>query len=89
MKEKIIKSQNREEKLDSLLISLIAKHDHINASEVTMDYIIEQREKKFYPVKRYEYGSRFGGYDDIGLYIFTGKELERIDKLAESFLQGI
>lgn len=78
-----------DEKLSTLLVRLIAELDHIDPAEVDVHYIHKQREERIYPKKRYVSGSRYGGYDAIGLYVFTGEELDRIDQLAEDFLETI
>jgi hypothetical protein len=87
--EKKLSYQDSKLSLNDLFVSLIAEHDNIDTSEVTVDYILEQRETKIYPSKRFDHGSRFGGYDDIGLSIYSGKELTLIDELAESVFDGI
>ena len=77
---------SREESLSALFASLIAAQDKIDPSEVTLEYILKQR-KKLYLEKRFDHGSRFGGYDDIGLHVFTGNELLIIDEIAQAFLE--
>ncbi len=80
--------RNQEKRLYNRLVSLIAEHDHIEPSEVTMHYILNRREKHIYPEKRFDKGSKYGGYDDFGLYVFTDNELKKIEDLSDQFLES-
>jgi len=66
------------ESLDAKLTRLICEEEGIPPEELTVSYIHEQREKRFYPTTRYDVDSDYGGYSTVGLKVFTGKELSEL-----------
>ncbi|MCP4681070.1 MAG: hypothetical protein GY864_01890 [Desulfobacterales bacterium] len=75
--------------LKDFFAELIADHDHIDTETVSLQYIMERREEDIYPKKRYDIGSRYGGYDNLGLYVFTKEELKKISTISEKILHNI
>ena len=69
---------HKDESLDTLLRELIAAQDDVRPEEVTLDYIREQREKRFYPSVRYDTDSRYGGYNSRRLRSLTRDELDEV-----------
>ena len=61
----------------------IAAHDGVPVEEVTTEYIQRKRDQELYPVKKYEIGSKYGGYNTIELKFMTRNAildlLRRID----------
>jgi len=77
------------ESFESLLLRLIAEKEGIEPKEVTISYIHQQREKRFYPTTRYDIGTEsYGGYDSTGLTFFTEKEFEQIEEEVDRFLKN-
>jgi len=70
--------------LEDLFNGLIAEKDGIQKSEVTVEYIKKQREKKFYPTTRYNIGTDYGGYDHTGLKFMTRQEIDNLIKREET-----
>jgi len=75
--------------LDELLNHLISFQEGITPGEVTVEYIRDQREKRFYPKVRYEIGTDYGGYDLTGLTVKTRNEFDEIERSIETDLTGI
>ena len=77
------------EALDYHLKCLIAEKEGIKPEEVTTDYILEQRRTRLYKTTRYDIGSDYGGYDLTGLKVYTGNELDDLEKQADDFFGSI
>lgn len=79
-------SRNEKGELEVLITRLIAEQEGIPEEKVTVEYIREQREKRFYPNTRYNIGSDYGGYDAVGLKFSTIQELLDLESRADKFL---
>ena len=69
--------------LGELLGRLIAAQEEITPEQVTVAYIEEQRQKRFYPNTRYNLGS------DSGERICTREELDAIERQVDKALERI
>jgi hypothetical protein len=78
----------RHESLEDFLTRRIATEEKINPDEVTVEYIHEQRKKRYYPNTRYNIGSDYSGYIHTGLKFLTGVEIEEIKKGADRFIKS-
>jgi hypothetical protein len=83
------KLKKKIEELDYRIKCMIADRQGIKPEDVTTSYIREQREKQLYKTTRYDIGSEYGGYDLTGLKVFTGNELDDIEKHADKFFSSI
>jgi len=87
--EQPIESPKPAVSLDEYLTSLIAAEDGVSPETVTVEYIREQREHRFYPSTRYNIGSSYGGYDGTGLKFLTQEEFEALDQRLDAELAKI
>ena len=69
------------EDLGTLFTRKIAEMEGIPVEKVTVEYIRQQREKRIYPNIKYE--------APLGLWFFTGKELDRIEFLNDEFMNNL
>lgn len=67
----------------------IAKLDNIEESQITPNYIEQQREKKIYPFTVSEEGSALGGHCEIGLKFYTRNQLARISEIVDKAMSNI
>ena len=70
-----------DEDLGTLFARKIAEMEGIPVEEVTVEYILQQREKRIYPNINYE--------APLGLWFFTRKELDRIEFLNDEFMNNL
>jgi hypothetical protein len=75
------------ESLDDFLVRRIAEEEGVSPDEITVEYIHEQRKKRYYPTTRYNIGSDYSGYIHTGLRFLTGQEIEEIKKRADRFIK--
>jgi hypothetical protein len=75
--------------LDSLFTRLIAEKENIPPEKVTVDYIHEQRKRRFYRKIKYKEGTEYSGYNTIGLSFLSGDEFDEMDKKINRFLEEI
>jgi hypothetical protein len=75
--------------LDDFFKAEIARLDNIPASQVTPDYIEQQREKKIYPVTKMDEGSSLGGHSEIGLKFFTRTQQRKLGELVDKLMSAI
>jgi hypothetical protein len=76
------------ESLDSLFTRLIAEKEGVATEKITVEYIRQQREKRFYPFMRYDIGCDYGGYDD-DLHFYTRDEFDEIEKKVDEVMSHI
>ena len=75
--------------LEDLFNILIAEEQHVNKEDVTVEFIMRQREKSIYPDTRFKSESGYGGYVNLGLASFTGNELKEIEVLVDGIMKRI
>jgi hypothetical protein len=71
-----------EEKLDIL----IAKQDHVQPEDVTLEYIRQKREEK--PTDKYDFTTYYGGYNKRGGKVLTVAQTREAISRAYQFLGG-
>ena len=72
----------KKETLDGLLTHIIAEKDGVSEAEVTVEYIRQQRSKRFYPTTKYNIGSSYGGYNHGQLESLNRQEIDRLIERA-------
>ncbi len=81
----ILRSKN----LDKLFTEAIANLDKVGEAQVTATYIEQQREKKIYPVTKFDKESSFGGHSNVGLKSYTRDQQKKIHKLVDELMGDI
>jgi len=74
--------------LESRLTHDIAQLDGVRPEDVTVAYIHEQREKKIYPITKFDTCSSCSAYGS-GLKFYTLGQLDFIEKLVDEILEKI
>jgi hypothetical protein len=75
-------------KTEEWLTCLIAENDKVPLDMVTVGYIEEQRQKRFYGSTRYNIGSSFGGHNLTGLLSLPKNKLDEIEKTINEIVQN-
>ena len=78
--DQMLQGRSAQETLEQYLTRLIAAHEGIQPSQVTLEYIRNQREKLVYPDTRYDTCSNYGGYRNDGLEVLTRSEVEQLEQ---------
>ena len=77
-------------KMEKKLNRLIAEIDGVEpAEDVNVDYLLENRSKRVYPIIKFDHDSEYGGYDIEGLLNLSRDDLENLDTEADEFLEEI
>jgi hypothetical protein len=75
--------------LEELLQELIAAQDGVRPQDVTVDYIQNQREKRFYPNTRNDGDSKYGGYNSRRLRFLSRNEFDAISEKVAAELASL
>jgi hypothetical protein len=70
--------------LEKTLDELIAKVAGVSPDQVTLDFIRRKREEN--PEPRYDFNTRYGGYNAAGSRVVSPRELKRTEEKARAFL---
>jgi len=69
--------------LEEVFRRLLANELGVSLETVTNEWIDDYRKQHYHPKKRYDIGSRYGGYSTVGKTFLTGEEIDAITKRAE------
>jgi hypothetical protein len=78
-----------QEPLEEWITILIADREGIPPSEVTLEYIQQQREQRFYPIARYAIGTEYGGYNSHALEVLSRAQLSAIEREVKTALDAL
>jgi hypothetical protein len=72
--------------LEEKLTELIAQALGVSPDDITPEFIHKWREEHIYPNARYDFSSRYGGYNSARRIVLSRAEIESHRKQAEAFL---
>ena len=76
--------------LEQKLDALIARQDHVNPKDVTLEYIRHQRDQKgFYNNVKFDFSTRYGGYVRTNRTVLTPSMVSEVIGMAYGFLASL